>query len=319
MYYLGVDGGGTKTRYILVDENLNIIKDVERGTIHIHQIGALNLMNELKSALDIIISESNVRKNDIEHVFLGVPGYGESKSDKNIIDDIVGDIFKGINYTVGNDAVAGWAAGTGCNDGINIVSGTGSIAYGRNKEGIEARCGGWGPGIGDDGSAYWIALRVINEYTKQKDGRKEKTVLLDIMERELDIKDYFEVVDIVFNRLKFSRTEIASFARIASIAAKEGCRVCNFIFEEAAYNLFLHIRSLSTTLNLKDDFILSYTGGVFKSGGLILDPLKVMLDEDSINCIIKEPEIEPWHGAALMAYTLSGQEVPKDYKERFKH
>ncbi|MGG7077969.1 BadF/BadG/BcrA/BcrD ATPase family protein [Clostridium sardiniense] len=319
MYYLGVDGGGTKTRYILVDENLNIIKDVERGTIHIHQIGALNLRNELKSTLDIIISESNIRKNDIGHVFLGIPGYGESKSDKNIIDDIVGDIFNGINYTVGNDAVAGWAAGTGCNDGINIVSGTGSIAYGRNKEGIEARCGGWGPGIGDDGSAYWIALRVINEYTKQKDGRKEKTVLLDIMERELDIKDYFEVVDIVFNRLKFSRTEIASFARIASIAAKEGCRVCNFIFEEAAYNLFLHIRSLSTTLNLKDGFILSYTGGVFRSGGLILDPLKVMLDEDSINCIIKEPEIEPWHGAALMAYKLSGREVPKDYKERFKH
>lgn len=319
MYYLGVDGGGTKTRYILVDENLNIIKDVERGTIHIYQIGALNLRNELKSTLDIIISESNIRKNDIEHVFLGVPGYGESKSDKNIIDDIVGEVFKEINYTVGNDAVAGWAAGTGCNDGINIVSGTGSIAYGRNKEGIEARCGGWGPGIGDDGSAYWIALRIINEYTKQKDGRKEKTVLLDIMERELDIKDYFEVVDIVFNRLKFSRTEIASFARIASIAAREGCRVCNFIFEEAAYNLFLHIRSLSTTLNLKDGFILSYTGGVFRAGGLILDPLKVMLDEDSINCIIKEPEIEPWHGAALMAYTLSGREVPKDYKERFKY
>ncbi len=317
MYYLGVDGGGTKTRYILVDEDINVIKDIERSTIHIHQIGALNLKNELKSTLDIILSESNINKSDIEHVFLGIPGYGESKSDKSTIDNIVGEVFKGINYTVGNDAVAGWAAGTGCKDGINIVSGTGSIAYGRNKEGREARCGGWGPGIGDDGSAYWIALRVVNEYTKQKDGRKEKTVLLDIMERELNIKDYFEVVDIVFNRLKFARTEIASFAKIASVAAKEGCRVCNFIFEEAAYNLFLHIRSLSNTLSLKDGFILSYTGGVFKSGSLILDPLKAMLDEDNINCVIKEPEIEPWHGAVLMAYTLSGREVPKDYKERF--
>lgn len=65
-------------------------------------------------------------------------------------------------YKVENDAVNGWAAGTG------------SIAFGMNEEGKIARCGGFGPGIGDDASAYWIALKTINEYTKQKDGRSEK-------------------------------------------------------------------------------------------------------------------------------------------------
>ncbi len=316
MYYLGIDGGGTKTRYILIDENLNVVFDMERGTIHIHQIGEENLKQELKEAFQLICKKVKIEKKDIKYLFIGVPGYGESKNDKRKIDNLVEEIFNEIPYTIGNDGVAGWAAGTGCTDGINIVAGTGSIAYGRNEEGEEDRCGGWGPGIGDDGSAYFIALKVINEYTKQKDGRSKETVLVNTLEEKLNIKDYFEIVDIVFNKLKFSRTEIASFASIGYIAASKGCSACKKIFEEAAYELFLHIKVLSEKLKFNDKFIVSYTGGVFKAGDLILEPLKKMIKEENINCVIKEPEIEPWHGSALMAYTLSGKIPPEDYKER---
>lgn len=316
MYYLGVDGGGTKTRYILIDENLNVIFDMERGTIHIHQIGEENLKKELKEAFELICNETKIGPENIEYLFIGVPGYGESKSDKRIIDNIIDEVFNEVPYTIGNDSVAGWAAGTGCTNGINIVAGTGSIAYGRNEKGEEGRCGGFGPGIGDDGSAYFIALKVINEYTKQKDGRSKETILVKTLEEKLNIQDYFEIVDIVFNKLKFSRTEIAAFASIGSIAAKRGCSACKKIFEEASYELFLHIKVLSEKLKFNDKFIVSYTGGVFKSGDLILEPLKRMIKEENINCIIKEPEIEPAAGAALMAYTLSGEIPPKDYKER---
>lgn len=315
MYYLGVDGGGTKTRYFLVNDKLERIDDIESSTIHIHQIGKENLKEQLKNNLDKILKNNNIRTSEINYAFLGVPGYGESKNDMRDIEEVVSEVFKGISYTIGNDAVAGWAAGTECNDGINIVAGTGSIAYGRNQAGKDGRCGGWGPGIGDDGSAYWIGLRVINEYTKQKDGRKEKTILVDILEKEYNIKDYFEIVDIVFNRMNFSRTEIAGFSKVASLAAIEGCEVCKEIFREAAENLFLHIKVLSKELSLSDNFILSYTGGVFKSGNLILKPLEEMLKKENINCILKQPKIDPWHGAALMAYSLAGNSIPENYKE----
>lgn len=318
MYYLGVDGGGTKTKYILVDENLNIVKVIEKGTIHIHQIGEENLKNELLESINKIISDVKINREDIGYVFLGVPGYGESENDKIIIDKILCEVLDGINYNVSNDSVVGWAAGTGCKNGINIVAGTGSIAYGRNEDGYEERVGGWGPGIGDDGSAYWIGLKVINEYTKQKDGRREKTVLLDIMEKELNIKDYFEIVDIVFNKMKFSRTEISAFSKIGAMAANKGCRVCKFIFEEAAYNLYLHIKVLARKLKFSNEFIVSYSGGVFNSGDLILDPLVNMIKEDGLNCIVKKPEIEPCHGAVLLAYKMYGNDIPNNYKEKFK-
>ena len=191
MYFLGVDGGGTKTKYLLINQELRVICDVESGTTHIHQIGKEKLIEVLNENLELICEKGCINKNEIEYAFLGIPGYGESKSDIEDIEYSVKKVFDGINYVIGNDSVVGWAAGTGCKEGINIVAGTGSIAYGRNKKGNEARCGGWGPGIGDDASAYWIGLKILNEYTKQKDGRNEKTVLVDTLEKEYNIKDYY--------------------------------------------------------------------------------------------------------------------------------
>lgn len=318
MYFLGVDGGGTKTKYLLMNKELKVVGEIESGTTHIHQIGKEKLIYVLRENLQLICDKCSIQKQEIKYAFLGIPGYGESKRDVEDIEYCVNSVFNGVNYTIGNDSVVGWAAGTGCREGINIVAGTGSIAYGRNKEGNEARCGGWGPGIGDDASAYWIGLKVLNEYTKQKDGRKEKTVLVDILEKKYDIKDYFEIVDIVFNRLKFSRTYIAKFSEVAYLAASAGCESCIDIFKEAAKELFFHIKVLKNELNLTDGFLVSYSGGVFKAGEYILNPLNDMLRKEGIKCILIEPKLKPWHGAALLAYLLSGNELPDNYIELLK-
>lgn len=314
MYYLGVDGGGTKTKYVLIDEGLKKIAEIEGGTIHIHQVGVNGLTKELSKNIHELCSSKGIEEKDIAFAFLGVPGYGESLDDMNKIDYVVNEVIN-IPHMVDNDAVNGWAAGTACKPGINIVAGTGSIAYGRNKSGKIARCGGWGPGIGDDGSAYWIALKVINEYTKQKDGRSEKTVLVDILEKEYETTYKYEIVDIVFNKLKFSRTELAGFSKICYLAAESGCEAARKIFQEAAENLFRHIKSLSEILLFEEEFIVSYTGGVFKAGKYILEPLEEMIKENRLKCRMQEPELEPWDGAALLAFQLAGNEIPSDYRE----
>ena len=240
MYYLGIDGGGTKTKYLLVDEKLQKVCEREGATIHIHQVGVEGIKNELRENISKICEESKISVRDISYAFAGVPGYGESLDDMVKIDEAIKEVME-VPYSIDNDAVNGWAGGTACKPGINVVAGTGSIAYGRNAEGKLARCGGFGPGIGDDGSAYWIALRTINEYTKQKDGRSEKTVLVDILEKEYNITYKYEIVDIAFNRLKFNRTELAKFSTICFLAAEEGCRACKNIFKDAAKAIFEHI------------------------------------------------------------------------------
>ena len=309
MYYLGVDGGGTKTKYILVDEDLKVLSEIERGTTHLHQIGIDNLKLEINEGIKEVCSKGNINKEDLNYIFLGIPGYGESENDKKEIEKAIGDVLEGYNYKIDNDSVASWAAGTLCETGINIVAGTGSIAFGMNDKGEGARVGGWGPNIGDDGSAHWIGLKVINEYTKQKDNRHEKTVLVDIIEKEKDIKDYFGIVDLVFNKYKLSRTDLAGFCKLGKIAADNGCKACKDIFRQAAYELFLQIKALRTELKIEEEFVLSYTGGVFKAEEFVLEPLKEYLDKENIKYILIKPKLEPWHGAALMAYKLGGNEV----------
>lgn len=314
MYYLGVDGGGTKTRYILIDESFNKKVDVERGTIHIQQVGIETLKKEIKNTISDICLKAKISISEIENIFLAVPGYGESQDDKKAIDDAVKEVLQDSKYTVDNDCVAGWAAGTAGEEGINIVAGTGSIAFGMNNEGKTARCGGWGHAIGDDGGAHWIAVRVLNEYTKQKDGRKPVTPLVEILEREYKIDSYFGIVDIVYNDYKLARTEMAGFAKVASLAAEAGCPVCIKIFEEAAKELFLHVKALAKELEFKNEFVVSYTGGVFKAGELILKPMRELIEKEKLNCKLSAPKLDPWNGAALMAYKLSGQKVPENYE-----
>lgn len=318
MYYLGVDGGGTKTKYVLINKSLETVGECESSTIHIHQAGIDGIKSELKLNIKKVCEQAGIEVSDIKHAFLGVPGYGESLEDKNQIDKAINEVMSGVmnvSYTVDNDAVNGWAAGTACKPGINIVAGTGSIAYGRNKEGQIERSGGWGPTIGDDGSAYWIGLRTINAYTKQKDGRAEKTILVDILEENYDIKYHFEIVDIIFNRIKLNRTEIAGFSKICFLAAEKGCPVAIKIFEEAAINLYEHIKVLADKLHFNEEFIVSYTGGVFKAGKHVLEPLKSKLSQVDLNYKIQEPELEPWNGAALLAFILDGNDIPSNYKD----
>ena len=317
MYYLGIDGGGTKTKYLLVNEGLQKVCEREGSTIHIHQVGVEGIKSQLKENISRICEEVNISTKDIAYAFAGVPGYGESLDDMVKIDKAIKEVME-VPYSIDNDAVNGWAGGTACKPGVNVVAGTGSIAYGRNAEGKLARCGGFGPGIGDDGSAYWIALRTINEYTRQKDGRSEKTVLVDILEKEYNISYKYEIVDIAFNRLKFNRTELAKFSTICFLAAEAGCLACKKIFEDAARAIFEHIYAISKELNFNEEFVVSYTGGVFKAGKHVLEPLNEMIKESGLKCYLQEPELDPWNGSVLLAYTLAGNTVPHNVKEILK-
>ncbi len=297
MYFLGVDGGGTKTCFTLISEKGEIISKIIKGPSHPAQIGFENLEILLREGLDETIENNKISKSDIERVTLGLAGYGIVKEIADGIAKIVEKVFSGIKYELVSDvrvAIAGALAGE---DGINIVAGTGSIALAlKNNEII--RCGGWGYTVGDEASAYWIGKQTIALFSKESDGRVEMGPLYELMREKLELNRDAEIISYINNKIKGDRTEIAKLSKICYEAAKLGDEEAMAIFNEAAVEITEMIKALLRNYG-KEKVKVSYTGGVFKSGNLILEPLKNMLE--GLNVELIEPILSPDLGACLLA------------------
>ncbi len=102
-------------------------------------------------------------------------------------------------YRCGNDMVCGWAGALAGEDGINVVCGTGSIAYGEYR-GRTARSGGWGELFGDEGSAYWIAREGLTLFSRMSDGRAPRGALYEILRRHFSLQDDLDLCAAIYGQ-----------------------------------------------------------------------------------------------------------------------
>ncbi|KEI05927.1 ATPase [Clostridium botulinum] len=316
MYYLGIDGGGTKTAFVLINEEGKILGEIEKSTCHHMQVGFDGFKNIIQQGIEEICNMVNINNTDIEYTFLGIPGYGEVDKDDMDIEEILKGIFNQNKFTVGNDVVAGWAGSLACREGINLVAGTGSIAYGVNEKNESARSGGWGYFCGDEGSAYWIAKKGIEIFTKEADGRLEKGQIYNVFKEELNLKRDFDLISLIHEDYKLARTKIAKLALLVARAAELGDKKALDIYKEAANEFYLMIKAVIGKLEYNNTIVISYSGGVFKAGDSVLIPLKQKLKD--FNCDIRRPLLTPVVGSALYAYKLAGNEITDEIVENLK-
>lgn len=296
MFYIGIDGGGTKTKFSLINEKDCLIAEVTKGTCHFNQVGVDGLENVLREGLEELLYNAQINKKDIVRACLGLAGYGKINTIAAKIEEVVSKVFNNIDYILKNDVQIAHVGALGGEDGIVVIAGTGSIGYSLNK-GINKRVGGWGYTIGDEGSAYWIGRKSIEYFSKQADGRVMKDSLYLIVKEELGIEDDYDLITYINNKLKADRGEIAKFARLCSISASKGDKGAIQIFEEAGEELGLIINTLAKDFS-SNRIKASYVGGVFRSKALIIDPIKKAVND---NIEIIEPKYPPEIGACLIA------------------
>lgn len=297
MFYIGIDGGGTKTKFTLINQENEVIFTTEKGTCHYNQVGFDGTEKVLSEGLKEIIESTSLDIKHIKGVCLGLAGYGKVESDAKKVEEIVKKVFNDIPYKLLNDVQIAHAAALALEDGIAIISGTGSIGYSVNKTKTR-RIGGWGYSIGDEGSAYWIGKKTIEEFSKQADGRKEKTKIYNILKEQLELKDDYQLISYIYNDIKSDRGEIAKLAQICTKAASEGDKVAISILNEAGKELAMLINALAEDFSKDKKVKASYVGGVFKCGSLIIDPIKEHL---SSNIEFLQPKYTPDLGACILA------------------
>ncbi|UDF03042.1 N-acetylglucosamine kinase [Asticcacaulis sp. AND118] len=309
-YFLGVDGGGTKTAFILTDAVGQVVSRHEGGPSYYIQIGFEGLHALLHDGVEAVLAQAGAKPQDIIYAFFGLPAHGEDSSAQPFLDVIPEAVLGHHRYACGNDMICGWAGSLAGEDGINIVAGTGSIGYGEHK-GLKARGGGWGETFSDEGSAYWIAVQGLNAFSRMGDGRLPRGLLYDLLMQELALKSDLDICGYVYAKAAPSRDRIAALSRLVAKAASQGDAEAKRIFAEAGRELAAIVDAIRVKLDYApgETVNLSYSGGVFQGGELILHPFRERLTAFSPDYRLIVPRHSPALGAAFYAARLSGQPI----------
>lgn len=303
-YVMSIDGGGTKTKFLLASQEGNIVTECTLETIHYLQIGFEKVKERIIHGINLCLENSKISKSDIVSVFIGCPGYGDIKNDTKKLEDTIAKSMKDFKFQLGNDTDNAHAGSLAGRPGINVIAGTGSIGLGINENKERFVSGGWHHIFGgDEGSGYWLASKLIQEFTQQSDHRKPKTLLYSFLKEELQLNDDTEILDLIVNVYKEDRSKIASLSKHVATLADLKDPAAISIFEEAAFELTKIYIAIAKSLTFDGKIIASYSGGVFKSKDHILKPLKNNLNKAYITLV--EPQYEPDIGGIILALKLA--------------
>jgi N-acetylglucosamine kinase-like BadF-type ATPase len=300
-YFLGVDGGGTKTEFVCIDGAGAVVARQIEGTTYHLQVGLDGAVRALEAGITGICAQLDIAPSDLGFVFFGLPAFGEDAAIDPQLDHHCGRLLGHDRYRCGNDMICGWAGSLACADGINLVAGTGSIGYGE-RQGQAARVGGWGEVFSDEGSAYWIAIQGLNAFTRMSDGRLAKGALHDAFQRRLELQADLDICAKVMGEHGLARDEIAGLAPVVAEAVALGDPAAIRIHDLAAGELAAMAEALRTTLGFAADeeIPLSWSGGVLANDPSIRSRLEQQLTDKGPYRFVA-PRHSPAYGAALYA------------------
>jgi N-acetylglucosamine kinase-like BadF-type ATPase len=313
MLVLGVDGGATKTVCAIANENFDLEGLGIAGPINYHIVGVERARKNLKMAVVRASSNLDGGSAPFDIGCFGIGGLSTQHDYRIISKSIIPSTIAKKRIIV-NDVIVAFYAATNGDPGIVIVAGTGSIAYGANKEGLNCFCGGWGWLIGDEGSAFYIARKALNLATKAYDGRSEYTVLIDMFKKRLKLKNFKDIISKIYHQTE--PNEIASLATIVSLAAENGDKVARDILEESGRELALAVKSVAKKLSMeRESLIVGAVGSVFKSN-IVWNAFKQNILTYMPYATLISPIFYPVVGALIMGYKNLGISIDANDKAK---
>ena len=305
--FLGVDGGGTKTDFLLIDEKGRVLAAHRGGSAYYIETSLDAVQAMLVAGIQSTLQQAGLTAAHVEFAFLGLPAYGEDSAMLSRLDGLVAHVLPVSRYRCGNDMVCGWAGALAGRDGINIVAGTGSIAYGE-FETRSARAGGWGQLFSDEGSAYWIAREALALFSRMSDGRTPKAALYELVRERFQLRADHDLCATIYGPPALARSELAALAPLVAQAALAGDVAARQLFEQAAKELAAIVDAVRDQLHvpLQLPLPVSYSGGMFRLEGLLKPMLENVLRAGDRSYEFIEPRLTPVAGAALYAAKQGG-------------
>jgi len=302
-YVLGVDGGGTWTRSVVMRTDGIIIGVGRAGPSNPITLGAEESLTNIIESVENAGKTSGIMNFQIS--VLGLAGASRSRLGDEMLSRF--PAFFGDAHIV-SDARSALAGSTGCKPGVVVIAGTGSIAYGVNETGVEASAGGWGWRLGDEGSGYTIGNAAVIAALRAFDQSGPDTVLKEMVLNHLGLDAVEKVIDWTYDPQREPR-HFASLVPLVKKAEKQGDKVAAKIMMDAGAQLGMVTQAVIKRLGLMGDFPVACSGGVFKQPNRYNLTFEEAVRKVAPRCNFIKPLFSPTVGSAFLALQKIGVEI----------
>jgi N-acetylmuramic acid 6-phosphate etherase len=303
---LGIDGGGTNTVALLAEAATGrVVGRGHAGPSNIQSVGVETALKALEEAIDRAFQSAVSPRATVAGATLGLAGIDRQEG-LDVIHGWAARTGLAEKASVANDATLLIAAGTPDGWGLAVIAGTGSIAFVRTPDGQVGRCGGWGYTLGDEGSAYLIALTALRAACRSHDKCGPPTVLLDRFVKRMSLSGPPDLIPAVY-RGPWDRAAIASMAPLVLEAAEQGDDVAHKVVVEQVTELS---RTAATAVEnsklTKLGLPVALAGGVFIHSRFYRDLFVEALRGRGVHAGTVQVVEDPAVGAVVLARRLVG-------------
>jgi N-acetylglucosamine kinase-like BadF-type ATPase len=315
-WLLLADAGATHSRALVVAANGAILGRGAAGPANAYAVGNQAAVRNLDRAVRAAVRSSRVSASEIP---IAVIGSASVDFDGTGSPPIKRALRRWLPHCRTHTVVDAWIALEGAllgKPGVVVVSGTGSIVLGKTPRGGVLKIGGWGPLLGDEGSAQWIARRALQAAAQAHDGTGPPTSLLRVFMRHFHLNSFERVIDIVYDH-PLSPGELGAQAPLVTAAARRGDVVARAIFSQAGQALAIQTVRALRRLRLSQPLV-SYQGSMFRAGRFLLAPFHRALKRAVPRAAVVAPALPPLGGAFLLALAEVGVPATPAALARFR-
>ncbi|MDQ0619706.1 N-acetylglucosamine kinase [Arthrobacter globiformis] len=224
---IGLDIGGTKTRGIRFEHGEPVADQ---------SVGSANVQNVSRAEAAAHLAElfAKIGRGPVAQVYAGAGGI-DTDEDAAALAALIEPHAPGARITVVHDSRLLLAAG-GASTGVAVIAGTGSAAWGANGDGDEARAGGWGYLLGDEGSGYWLGREAVRHSLRRMNQGQEPDELTRALLDSCHTDDPNKLIAL-FHSPDTGRRFWAQQARLVVEAADAGHSVSRDLIDQAGKDL----------------------------------------------------------------------------------
>ena len=302
-YYLGIDGGGSKTTCVVGDDS-SILSCAVAGPSNITRVGEGRARESLHRAITEACGAAKISPLNLHRTCLGVSGAGRKEIAARIR-AIAAELIAGEIEVVGDMEIA-LQCGIDSGHGVIVIAGTGSIAYGRDGEGKTARAGGWGFSISDEGSAHWIGRMAVAAMLRgadlTSDATSHRAIAQTSLFREMRAVWAFQTLE-QMARMANSNADFAVLFPAVLAAADGEDAVAQAVLTQAGRELAqlagIVVSHLFAGSNI--DVPVAMVGGVFRHASIVRDVFYNELRAVHQQVVLNPKVLEPVDGALQLA------------------